>query len=294
MPCARAVYGFEGQSPYELNFSAGVSIQLLRRVDENWLEGKLEDKVGIFPATHVSIQVGSPSGCHDYVNPSSYSLCLMIAVVAHENALASSGKPYAVALHTFQGTQSGDLSFSKGDLVELLGTIISGWLKGRLDNAIGIFPGIVLQPGLVTASIFPTAASFVEILRYPDKDVAEGVGLKTADTATDIGDGTRPVPKPRLPRTKDTDAETTADNTSSLVTASNLIPSRSAPAPPSNSNFSTKDSSLPKPPSKQQYGTLPKPKPRTHARRNSSNRVDVLESELAVSTGSGRKGHNDC
>lgn len=67
MPCARAVYGFQGQSPYELNFSAGVSIQLLRRVDENWLEGKLEDKVGIFPATHVSIQVGSPSGSHDYV-----------------------------------------------------------------------------------------------------------------------------------------------------------------------------------------------------------------------------------
>lgn len=62
MPCARALYGFEGQSPYELNFSAGVSIMLLRRVDENWLEGKLEGKVGIFPASHVSIEVGSPSG----------------------------------------------------------------------------------------------------------------------------------------------------------------------------------------------------------------------------------------
>lgn len=62
MPCARALYGFEGQSPYELNFSPGVSIMLLRRVDENWLEGKLEGRVGIFPASHVSIEVGSPSG----------------------------------------------------------------------------------------------------------------------------------------------------------------------------------------------------------------------------------------
>ncbi len=62
MPCARALYRFRGQSAHELNFSAGVSILLLRRIDENWLEGKLEGQVGIFPASHVKIEVGSPSG----------------------------------------------------------------------------------------------------------------------------------------------------------------------------------------------------------------------------------------
>lgn len=60
-PCARALYGFQGQSRHELNFSAGVSIMLLRRVDENWLEGNLDGKIGIFPASHVKIEVGSPS-----------------------------------------------------------------------------------------------------------------------------------------------------------------------------------------------------------------------------------------
>ena len=143
MPCARALYGFQGQSPYELNFSAGVSIQLLRRVDENWLEGKLEGKVGIFPASHVSIEVGSPSGvcgcgCLQCL---SQGLCVP---VARENALARSGKPYAVALHTFQGTQAGDLSFSKGDLIELIGAVSTtsqGWLHGKLDSTTGIFPG---------------------------------------------------------------------------------------------------------------------------------------------------------
>lgn len=62
VPCARALYGFQGQSSYELNFSAGVSIMLLRRIDQNWLEGQLEGKVGIFPSSHVKIEVGSPSG----------------------------------------------------------------------------------------------------------------------------------------------------------------------------------------------------------------------------------------
>ena len=61
MPCARALYKFQGQTSHELDFSAGVSIMLLRRVDENWLEGKLDGKVGIFPASHVKIEVGSPS-----------------------------------------------------------------------------------------------------------------------------------------------------------------------------------------------------------------------------------------
>ena len=63
-----------------------------------------------------------------------------------ENALANSGKPYALALHPFLGTQAGDLSFSKGDLIELLGNITSntGWMKGKLDDSTGIFPGMSL------------------------------------------------------------------------------------------------------------------------------------------------------
>lgn len=65
VPCARALHGFQGQAEHELDFSAGVSIMLLRRIDENWLEGKLDGKIGIFPANHVKIEVGSPSGEKD-------------------------------------------------------------------------------------------------------------------------------------------------------------------------------------------------------------------------------------
>ena len=44
------------------------------------------------------------------------------SAVVYENAVLSSGKPYAIALHSFHDTQTGDLSFNKGDLIELLGT----------------------------------------------------------------------------------------------------------------------------------------------------------------------------
>lgn len=64
--------------------------------------------------------------------------------VSHENDLASSGKPYGIALHPFTGVQSGDLSFHKGDLVELVGVVGSGWLRGKVKDQEGIFPGQLL------------------------------------------------------------------------------------------------------------------------------------------------------
>ena len=207
MPCARAQYAFEGQSEHELSFSPGLSIMLLRRIDENWLEGQLDGKVGIFPASHVKIELSSPS-------------------LSHENALASSGKPYAIALYAFNGDQPGDLRFNKGELVELVGTVGSGWLRGKMNDHIGIFP-----------------ASSVEILK-PIDAVIPAVQLQVNGLYVENG-GSRPVPKPRR--------RTSAPPTSSLVPndlmhngsvdskslgsqgEEILIPSRSPPAPPTSS-----------------------------------------------------------
>ena len=131
IPCARARHGFAAQSGVELGFSAGVSIRLIRRIDDNWLEGELEGKVGIFPASYVDIELSIPSE-------------------ASENALAKSGRPYAIGLFGFSGDCGGDLPFAKGELIELLDSASSGWMRGRTGKGEGIFP-----------------ASFVEILKLP-------------------------------------------------------------------------------------------------------------------------------
>lgn len=106
----------------------------------------------------------------------------------------------------------------------------------------------------------------------------------------------RPIPKPR--HRHQSNPTTTTENetqTPSLATPSNLTPSRSAPAPPTvgpspSSQQGVKYPTLPKPvtPSQQpptrSHGTLPKPKPRKLPRTtSSSSRLDILESELAVS-----------
>ncbi len=138
-PIARALHKFIGQYEHELTFSPGEAILLLRRVDDNWLEGELDGKIGIFPANRVRVEVGSPS-------------------LSHESALARSGRPCGVVLHDFSGNIDGDLPLEEGQIVELLGTITAGWMRGRINNAIGIFPSSfieVVQPLTVTHKSVP-------------------------------------------------------------------------------------------------------------------------------------------
>ncbi|SCU98992.1 LADA_0H16644g1_1 [Lachancea dasiensis] len=55
---------------------------------------------------------------------------------------ASSGAPKAVALYSFKGEQSGDLSFRKGDVISILKKSESqnDWWTGRNNSQEGIFP----------------------------------------------------------------------------------------------------------------------------------------------------------
>ena len=141
VPCARAKFDFEAKSGVELGFSAGVSLRLFRRIDDNWLEGELDGRVGIFPAAYVDIELSVPSK-------------------TRENALAKSGRPYAIGLFDFSGDCEGDLPFAKGELIELVGSVAgSGWMKGKTGRGEGIFP-----------------SSFVEILKLP---VSSGVSPPT-------------------------------------------------------------------------------------------------------------------
>ncbi|XP_076841168.1 neutrophil cytosol factor 4 [Brachyhypopomus gauderio] len=54
-PRAEAVFDFLGSGQLELNFKAGDVIFLLRRVNADWLEGTVKDRIGIFPESFVKI-----------------------------------------------------------------------------------------------------------------------------------------------------------------------------------------------------------------------------------------------
>ncbi|KAH9502336.1 hypothetical protein Btru_073485 [Bulinus truncatus] len=51
----RAKYNFTGQSTIELSLRKGENVTLLRRVDDNWYEGRSGGRQGIFPVAYVEI-----------------------------------------------------------------------------------------------------------------------------------------------------------------------------------------------------------------------------------------------
>lgn len=57
-PQCKALYDFHMAPPDEegcLAFQKGAMIAVLRRVDENWAEGRLHERIGIFPIAFVDM-----------------------------------------------------------------------------------------------------------------------------------------------------------------------------------------------------------------------------------------------
>lgn len=53
---AIAMYDFKPEDPSELGFRKGDVITVLEYVDENWWNGRLNDREGLFPAAYVKLQ----------------------------------------------------------------------------------------------------------------------------------------------------------------------------------------------------------------------------------------------
>jgi len=60
-PSCIALYDFDAETPAELSFKEGNTILLKSKVDENWLEGMIDGKTGVFPSNYVNVTVPLPS-----------------------------------------------------------------------------------------------------------------------------------------------------------------------------------------------------------------------------------------
>lgn len=65
-PRCRALYQFEAENDTELPFLEGDTIQLIRQVDENWYEGRLDGREGFFPVNYVEVIEPLPKSAMAY------------------------------------------------------------------------------------------------------------------------------------------------------------------------------------------------------------------------------------
>ncbi|XP_072481586.1 E3 ubiquitin-protein ligase SH3RF1 isoform X2 [Notamacropus eugenii] len=115
LPCAKALYNYEGKEPGDLNFTKGDIIILRRQVDENWYHGEVNGIHGFFPTNFVQIIKPLPQP-----------------------------PPQCKALYDFEvrdkEADKDCLPFAKDDVLTVIRRVDENWAEGMLSDKIGIFP----------------------------------------------------------------------------------------------------------------------------------------------------------
>ncbi|XP_072857477.2 sorbin and SH3 domain-containing protein 2 isoform X37 [Pogona vitticeps] len=153
---AVAKYNFNADTNVELSLRKGDRIILLRRVDQNWYEGKLPgtNRQGIFPVSYVEvIKKNTAKGVDDCPAPpipQSYSSDRIHhlgstkpqrPVFTHEN-IHSGGEPFQV-LYNYTPRNEDELELREGDVIDVMEKCDDGWFVGtsRRTKFFGTFPG---------------------------------------------------------------------------------------------------------------------------------------------------------
>ncbi|XP_057226209.1 sorbin and SH3 domain-containing protein 2 isoform X4 [Malurus melanocephalus] len=153
---AVAKYNFSADTNVELSLRKGDRVILLKRVDQNWYEGKIPgtNKQGIFPVSYVEVIKKNPSkSVDDYPEPpipQSYSSDRIHhlsstkpqrPVLSHEN-IHSGGEPFQ-ALYNYTPRNEDELELREGDVIDVMEKCDDGWFVGtsRRTKFFGTFPG---------------------------------------------------------------------------------------------------------------------------------------------------------
>ncbi|XP_042635233.1 sorbin and SH3 domain-containing protein 2 isoform X5 [Catharus ustulatus] len=153
---AVAKYNFSADTNVELSLRKGDRVILLKRVDQNWYEGKIPgtNKQGIFPVSYVEVIKKNPSkSVDDYPGPpipQSYSSDRIHQlsstkpqrpVLSHEN-IHGGGEPFQ-ALYNYTPRNEDELELREGDVIDVMEKCDDGWFVGtsRRTKFFGTFPG---------------------------------------------------------------------------------------------------------------------------------------------------------
>nr|XP_025950746.1 sorbin and SH3 domain-containing protein 1 [Dromaius novaehollandiae] len=155
---AVAKFNFNGDTQVEMSFRKGERITLIRRVDENWYEGKISgtSRQGIFPVTYVEV-LKRPvvKNAIDYPDPP-------MSLSPNRSMTASPQQPQAQqqgaspdrsqtprdivsyqALYSYTPQNDDELELRDGDIVDVMEKCDDGWFVGtsRRTRQFGTFPG---------------------------------------------------------------------------------------------------------------------------------------------------------
>ncbi|XP_067377458.1 vinexin isoform X2 [Channa argus] len=130
MKAARVKFNFQAQSPKELTLQKGDIVYIHRQVDANWFEGEHHGRAGIFPTSYVEILPPTEK-------PTPIKSPTLQVLDYGE----------AIALYNFNADLPVELSFRKGEVINITRRVDDMWLEGRISGTSrsGIFPANYVQ-----------------------------------------------------------------------------------------------------------------------------------------------------
>lgn len=135
---AVAVHDFKGQTDGELSFSSGETITLIERIDNDWLKGKINNTVGIFPLNFVRIE-------RDFLESAVNNKTVVLQGDYNNATVEKPDSEWCRANHDFQGEREDDLSFVVGNEIRITERLDLDWLKGEFSGKSGIFPASFVE-----------------------------------------------------------------------------------------------------------------------------------------------------
>ncbi|GAA6228091.1 SH3 domain-containing protein 19 [Lates japonicus] len=121
----QAVHDFIPEGPGELGLRAGDVVTNVEQVDSEWCRGTCRGSTGFFPVNYVKVLSDSPK---------------TLPARKPKPPSATASGPRCVARFDFEGEHSDELSFSEGDVIQLMEYIGQEWARGQIGSISGIFP----------------------------------------------------------------------------------------------------------------------------------------------------------
>ncbi|KFV61496.1 SH3 domain-containing protein 19 [Dryobates pubescens] len=141
-PRCIARFEYIGDQKDELSFSEGETIILKEYVNEEWAKGELRGTSGIFPLNFVEVIEDLPgTGTGAALKNKVEAASSLPQVIKCYRCSAE----WCEALHDFTAETKDDLSFKKGDYIQILEQVDLQWYRGRLNEKEGIFPAVFVQ-----------------------------------------------------------------------------------------------------------------------------------------------------
>ncbi|XP_065086416.1 uncharacterized protein CAP isoform X8 [Ochlerotatus camptorhynchus] len=169
---ARAKFNFTAQTSVELSLLKGELVTLTRRVDDNWFEGRIGNKKGIFPVSYVEVltDIGGEESyeIEPIVKPSLQTIQSHTLTTGFDSSLTNgrvspgiiretktvqktevlhvdtTNEPISYrALYNYKPQNSDELELLEGDVVYVLEKCDDGWYVGTSarTGCFGTFPG---------------------------------------------------------------------------------------------------------------------------------------------------------